>query len=54
MLNNMVASFTASNMVGESMKQVDQTQNRKTWLLLLPIVPNAEENLLRTKNKIDI
>jgi hypothetical protein len=50
MLNNM--QFTASNMVGESMKQVDQTQNRKTWLLLLPIVPNAEESFSGPRIKL--
>jgi hypothetical protein len=52
MLNNMVASFTASNMVGESMKQGRSNSKPKnlapTTLLFLM------QKKIRTKNKIDI
>jgi hypothetical protein len=44
MLNNMVASFTASNMVGESMKQGRSNSKPKNLAPTTPYVPNAEEN----------
>jgi hypothetical protein len=43
----MVASFTASNMVGESMKQGRSNSKPKNLVPTTPIVPNAEEILLR-------
>jgi regulator of protease activity HflC (stomatin/prohibitin superfamily) len=43
MLNNMVASFTASNMVGESMKKGNRKAKAKTEPTIIPI-KDKEEN----------
>jgi hypothetical protein len=48
MLNNMVASFSASNMVGESMKKASRKSKAKTETII-PIEDEEEEDTSETE-----